>query len=350
MRCPNRWPVVIAAFLAFIALSCSTHPYKETNVEKGGEVYDSEFPDRPSSKQLEQISESVCTINCIGSYKIYPFEENERVLRDDINDQLLRTKMPASFFSDNSVRGSATVISNDGSKIAFLTCAHVVDFPDTIVAYYVDPKGHSTPYLRSVAVKMKQFNFVSPFPEDGSVDVVYVDAERDLAVVGRPIHTTLAQGIPPIGCGLGNASDLSWGSFVYVFSYPAGVKMVTNGIVSNPHKDQEGSFYIDAVLSQGSSGGIVLALRNGIPHFEIVGIVRVMPATVSYYLAPGDSAAATYEKYWPYKGDAFVRKRTDLEAGVTKCIPAESVRKSLEADKDQLARQGYDFTGFLNPK
>jgi hypothetical protein len=341
------WSIFLVTLVGVIAFSCSTQPYKETKVKEKEAGYSSEFPSRPTSKVLAQISESVCTINCIGSYRIYPFDESERVLRTDVNEQLLRNKMSSSFFSDNSVRGTATVISNTGGKIAFLTCAHVVDFPDTILVYHVAPDGRTTKYLRSVAVKTKQFNFISPFPEDGDVDVVYLDAERDIAVLGKTIQTEIARGIPPIRFGLGNASDLNWGSFVYVFSYPAGVKMVTDGIVSSPHKDQQGSFYIDAAVTQGSSGGIVLAIRNEIPHFEIVGVVRVVPATFSYYLAPSDSAAAEYEKYWPYKGDAFVRKRTDLELGVTKCISAETVRRSLQADKDRLATEGYDLTEFL---
>jgi hypothetical protein len=126
--------------------------------------------------------------------------------------------------------------------------------------------------------------------------------------------------------------------------------MLTNAIVSSPRKDAEGSFYIDAVLSQGSSGGIVLAIRDGIPNFETVGIVRVVPARFSYFLAPGDSAAEEYEQYIPYKGDVFVRKRTDLETGVTKCVSAESVRRSLERAKEQMAGRGYDCSGFLKPR
>lgn len=350
MRISNLLYVFIVAFSAMVTFSCSTQTYKESNPAKRDELYDSEFPKKPVSKELQQISESVCTINCIGSYKIFPLDENERVLRSELNEELLRKKSPTAFFADNSVRGTATVISNDGNKIAFITCAHVVDFPDTVIAYHVGPDGRATKYIRSVAVKKKQFNFISPFPEDGSVEIVYLDSETDIAVVGRSIQTELGRGFPPIRFGLGKAKELEWGTFVYVFSFPAGIKMLTNAIVSSPRKDAEGSFYIDAVLSQGSSGGFVLAIRDGIPNFETVGIVRVVPARFSYFLAPGDSAAEEYEQYIPYKGDVFVRKRTDLETGVTKCIPAESVRRSLERAKEQMARRGYDCSGFLKPK
>ena len=346
----RSWSILMVVAAGFFAFACSTKPIKETEVKEKESGYSSVFPDKPTSEALARISESVLTINCIGSYRIYPFGDSEQVLREDLNDESLRTKLSSSFFSDNSVRGTATVISNVGGKIAFLTCAHVVDFPDTVYAYHVGPDGRTTKYLRSVAIKMKQFNFISPFPEDGSVNVLYVDTEKDIALLGKSLETELARGIPPVRCRLGNALDLNWGSFVYVFSYPAGVKMLTDGIVSNPHKDAEGSFYIDAAVSQGSSGGIVLAIRDEIPHFEIVGIVRIMPARFSYYLAPSDSAAAEYEKYWPYEGDVFVRKRTDLEVGVTKCASADAVRRSLRSDQDKLAAEGYDLTEFLKQK
>ena len=332
---------------ALIVASCSTQTYRDTNVRPSGEPYNSEFPDRPSSKALEQISRSVCSINCIGSYRVYPFDENEHVLRSDVNEQLLQRNLPNTYFSDNSVQGTATVISNDGTKICFITCAHVVNLPDTVVAYHVGPNGRATKYVRSVAVKVKQFNFISPFPEDGSVEVVAIDSEKDIAILGKRLQSDFGKGVAPIPCSLGDAKELNWGTFVYVFSYPAGVRMVTRAIVSNPHKDTTGSFYIDAVLNQGSSGGVVLAIRGGIPNFEVVGIVRIVPARFSYFLAPEDSVALQYDRYTPFEGKTFVRKRTDIETGVTKCIPAEVVRAFLDQNKDQMARQGYDCSVFL---
>lgn len=335
--------VVLCALGAF---SCSAPAYKGLShtVE---EAYDSQFPDQPISKQLHQISESICTINCIGSYRVYPFDKGERLLRADVNEQILLKKSSSAFFSDNAVRGTATVIENDANKIAFLTCAHVVNFPDTAIAYHIGPDGRATKYISSVAVKVKQFNFISPFPEDGAVEIVFVDSGADIAVVGKSLHSQIAQGIPEIQCRLGFARELDWGTFLYVFGYPAGVKMLSSGIVSSPRKDAEGTFYIDAPISQGSSGGIVMAIHHGASDFQIVGIVRVVPAKFTYFLAPEDSVAAQYDPYASYKEDAYVRKRTDLEAGVTRCIPAETVRRSLERHRDQMLRSGYDCSDFL---
>jgi hypothetical protein len=219
-----------------------------------------------------------------------------------------------------------------------------------VFAFHAGPDGRPTKYIRSLAVKMKQFNFVSPFPEDGTVEIVYVDTLADIAVLGKSVQTQLARGIAPIRYRLGNARELNWGTFVYVFSYPAGIRMLTNAIVSSPRKDADGTFFIDASSNQGSSGGIVLAIRNGIPNFEVVGLVRVVPAKFSFYLAPGDSATEEYDPYSAYKGNAFVQKRTDLESGVTKCISAESVRKSIERHREQIVRRGYDCSEFLKQR
>jgi len=342
---------VLAILVAALMVgSCSTRTFKESKTSERDEAYDTEFPSRPDSKELQSISQSVCTITCIGSYKVFPFDDTERVVRSDVNDLLLQRKSASAYFSDNSVRGTATVITNDGTRIGFLTCAHVVEFPDTAIEFRTEPDGRATKYIRSVDVKMKQFNFISPFPEDGSVEIITLDREKDLAVVGKMLQTELGRGFPPIHYSLGHADELGWGTFVYVFSYPAGIKMVTSAIVSSPRKDAAGTFYIDGVLSPGTSGGIVLALRNGVPNFEIVGIVRVVPARITYFLAPGDSVAKEYDEHAPYTGSAFVRKRTDLETGVTKCIPAEVVRSFLEQHKEQMAKVGYDCSDFLKSK
>jgi hypothetical protein len=337
-------------FLAFLAFSCSSYIYERANPALVDGKYDSEFPYRASSEVLGQISESIRTINCIGTYKTYSFDELEKVVRSDVGAQLLQTKASTAFFSDKSVRGTATVIANDGSRIAFLTCAHVVDFPDTVVAYYPGPDGKPTPIIRTVSVKIKQFNFVSPMPEGGNVDTVFLDVNDDIAVLGTFLRTQNPQAIPELHFGLGKAKELEWGTFVYVFTFQAGIKMVTKAIVSSPRKEPDNSFYIDAVLSGGSSGGVALAIRDGIPNFEVVGLVRVVPARFSYYLAPKDTGEEPYDLDSPYTGDIFIQKRTDLEMGVTKCISAETIRKTLEEHKEAMLNQGYDCSRFLRSR
>ncbi|MCK7529466.1 MAG: hypothetical protein MZV64_73895 [Ignavibacteriales bacterium] len=53
--------------------------------------------------------------------------------------------------------------------------------------------------------------------------------------------------------------------------------MVTKAIVSNPSRDESGSFLVDAVVNNGMSGGLVLAIKDGVPNFEMVGMIQWVP-------------------------------------------------------------------------
>ena len=45
-------------------------------------------------------------------------------------------------------------------------------------------------------------------------------------------------------------------------------------------------FLVDAVFNRGYSGGIVLAIRDGVPNFELVGLVKSVPAEYEYVMKP----------------------------------------------------------------
>ena len=66
--------------------------------------------------------------------------------------------------------------------------------------------------------------------------------------------------------------------------FPMNYKMVSNAIVSSPNYDGKGGFLIDAVVNKGFSGGVVLAIKDGIPNFELVGIIRAVPEENEYLL------------------------------------------------------------------
>jgi hypothetical protein len=218
--------------------------------------------------------------------------------------------------------------------------------PDSVISFYRDPGRRPTKYVRSIAIKFKQFNFISPLPEEGSVDIIAYDASTDIAIVGKKVASQFALGIPAFQYRLGRAAELEWGTFTYVLSCPAGVKMVTPALASLSTRDPEVSFFVDAVLGSGSSGGIVLAIRDGIPNFELVGVVRVVQARFSNLLAPRDNDEEVYDGGVPYTGEMVVTRRADLEYGVTKCISVEAIRRFLERTMKHLVDEGYDLTKF----
>ena len=143
----------------------------------------------------------------------------------------------------------------------------------------------------------------------------------------------------------GAARELEWGSFVYLFGYPSGYKMVTKGIVSSPRKDRFDTFLIDAVFSRGFSGGIALAIRDGVPNFELVGMVKLVSARTSYVLVPEkDDGVVEYDPTVPYDGQIFVERKTEIEYGVTQAISVEMIRDFLESHRASLKAQGYDLS------
>jgi hypothetical protein len=148
----------------------------------------------------------------------------------------------------------------------------------------------------------------------------------------------------------GRAKELEWGTFVYLFGYPSGYRMITKGIVSSPNKSGQGSFIVDAVVSPGSSGAIVLAVRDGIPNFELVGIVKLIPAQSSFVLSPSKREGdEEYDPGEPYRGDVFVERKTEIQYGIAQAIPAEAIVDFIRKNQQQLQSQGYHLESLLQP-
>jgi hypothetical protein len=168
-------------------------------------------------------------------------------------------------------------------------------------------------------------------------------------VLGTELALPPAIPIPAFHFPLGSARELEWGAFIYLFGYPSGFKMVTKGIVSNPNKDKHGSFLIDAVFSRGFSGGICLAIRDGIPNFELVGVVKLVSAHTSYVVTPGkEYGSVEFDSSVPYTGNVYVERKTEIEYGITQAIPVERIKEFLEQNSALLSQQGYSVTGLLN--
>jgi hypothetical protein len=334
--------------VSLLLSACSSSVYRDVYPTLMDGHYDSEFPYRGCSKQLEEISETVQMLNCIAYYRTYPFAFSEQVTRDRISASLLKEKEPSSVYVNNTSAGTATVVYYNDRNIALLTCAHIVAFEDTIVSYYIGDDQRPTRFIKSIAVKEKQTNYVAVLPEGGEVDVLAIDRATDVALVGRRFLVE-----PPFAPRVfaypeGEARDLEWGTFVYLFGYPSGYKMVTKGIVSSPNKDKRGAFMVDAMFSRGFSGGIVLAIRDGIPNFELVGLIKLVSAHSSLVLTPVKEHNETvFDPSVPYKGEMYVERRTEVESGITLAVPVESIRDFIRSHADEIRSHGFRLTGFL---
>ena len=344
----NKYLLILIAFFYLTLSGCSSMVYKSAFPTLNDGKYDSEFPYKGSSEELERIGKSTERINCVAFYKTYVFNSGTHAKISDINEDFLEKNVDNIGYFNKTSSGTGTIIYSINNKIALLTCAHVVSFPDTIYGYFTDDKGKLTDYLESVSIRESQMNFVAGLPDAGNVEILVADKVRDLAILGHTYSSFQNVNFPVFPYPKGEAKQLEWGTFVYVFGYPINYKMVSKAIVSSPDMDGHGSFLIDAVVNRGFSGGIVLGIRDGIPNFELVGIIRAIPEETEYVLRPEKlKNNVQYSPLVPYKGDAYAVEKEDLKYGIAKVIPIEIIKEFINVSKEKLADLGYNSKYFF---
>lgn len=336
-----RVPILVFVFLT---VSCSS-TYREVPSGIIDGRYDSEFPYRRSSKQLEEIAETVKMLTAIAYYRTFTFGQDEHIRTSDLTTDFLEARVKEAVFVNKSLSGTATIIWVGERRVALLTCAHIVAFPDTDVIFHLGPDRHPTAFIKTLSVKERQMNFVGILPEGGELEILAMDRGADVAILGKQFVQSPSVPIPVFSYPAGRATELEWGSFVYLFGYPSGYRIVTKGLVSNPNRDKRGSFLMDAVFGGGFSGGIALAIRDGVPNFELVGMVKMVSARSSYILRPPhEEGAVEYDPTVPYSGEIFVERDTDIEYGVSQAVPVEAILDVLEANRTALVARGYFIT------
>jgi hypothetical protein len=342
MKRPLLGFVAVLVGAAIVVSSCSTSVPGNAPDQPGDGKYDSEFPHQRTSPFLERISESVKMLSTIAYYRTYVFDEAKRIRIADITPELLESKAGEATYVNRTLSGTATIIHYASRRVALLTCAHVVAFSDTLLSFHMGPDRRPTPYLKSVAIKERQTNFVGQLPEGGELQILAIDRGSDIAILGKMFESEPGIPLPVFPFKIGKARELEWGTFLYLYGYPVGHRVVTRGIVSNPNKDKKGAFLVDAVFGGGFSGGIALALRDGVPNFELVGMMKIVPARTSLILVPPrDDPSAEFDPTIPYTGDIFVERHTDIEYGVAQAIPAEALTEFLVTNREQLIARGY---------
>ncbi len=305
--------------------------------------YDSEFPYRNSSEQLEEISNNIRLINSIAFYTSYVFREESKLYRGQILNIDFKKNAIQEITFNKTASGTATIISNKQGSVVLLTVSHIVSFPDTIYSYFLNKDGSLSTYVQSISIKTKQTNYIPDFPGNGEVEIIAIDKSLDVALLGQQYQGTQASNLLPFKYQWGNSSELEWGSFIYVFGFPMNYKMISKGIVSNPTKDKN-TFLIDAVFNRGSSGGIVLAIRDGVPNFELVGLVKSVPAEYQLNVHPFSNInEIDFNPMIPYKGEIYVEREQILRTGITKVIGIEAVKDFILKNKDKILLKGYSI-------
>jgi hypothetical protein len=331
-------------FISLVYFSCSTS-YKNVFPTLNDGKYDTEFPYINASKQLEEISNTIQRINCIAFYNSFQLKEDSKIKKSDLTKDVIWKNLKQNIFYERTSSGTATILSKENGCVALLTAAHVVNFPDTIFTYFSDASGHYTDEVQSISIKQGQKNYIAGFPNGSEVNILLIDNDIDVALLGKRFDPSFSITLNVFNYKIGSAKELEWGSFVYFFGFPLNYKMISKGIVSNPSIDKKGDFLIDGVVNRGFSGGVVLAIRDGVPNFELVGIIQWMPEETVSILTPPKSLK-DYNELIPYSGDEFVDQLKQYKYGITRVISIEVIKDFIRKNKDYLSENGYHLENF----
>jgi hypothetical protein len=343
----NSFILIIVSSIVILFASCRQQTFQAVYPTLNDGRYDSEFPYRNCSSELDEISKTVKKLYCLVEYDQYSFKNTDLLTHSNLTGQNLKKKAVNKGFFTESVHGTATVIYNEDGNILVLTCAHVIDYPDTVFSYFLDEKGQKTQYIESLGIKKKQQNFIRDFPDQGLLEIIAMDKELDIAFLGNHFDSPMPD-IRVFSYPTGDSRQLEWGSFVYIIGFPAGYQMVTRGIVSNPNPGKNDEFIIDALFNTGISGGIVLAVRDGVPNFELVGIAKSVSAKYKNVLRPEkESHEESYNPNIPYHGDLYVKMEKDINYGITFTVSIGAIRKFCEKNRNEFIRNGFNLDSFF---
>ncbi len=351
MLIKRKYPVIYLILLWILLMmsgSCAKRIYQTAYPTLNDGEYDTEFPYRNCSRELKHIGDSVRMINAIAYYKSYVFDEKNHILRRDLTPQLIEKQAIENIFFNHATSGTATIILSENQHIVLLTCAHIVDFPDTVISYHTMSDGKPSMFVQSVAVKERQSIYVADLWKIPEVQVLKMDIDTDIAIVGAKLPAMEVQFIPVFNYPFGEAKKLQWGSFVYLLGFPRGYKVITRGIVSDPDRNKNGEFIVDALFNRGCSGGLVLAVKDGVPNFEFMGIAKSAAAEFEYVIRPSsDYDQSKFDLNFPYDGKLFVDYKAIINYGVTHVVSVEEIRQFFKKNYTELYDAGYDFTKFL---
>jgi len=323
----------LSLLLVTVNWSCSRQslPVAKPNYAADGR-YASGPPVREASTQLDKIAQSIYRLNVIAFYESYTFARSTHMTLENFKKGNADKFAASHTISNQSVLGTASVVYVDNEKAALLTCAHVVNFQDTLITYFPDSSG----IIRNIAIKLKQNSFVMGL-NNPNVKVIAIDDKHDIALLKATIQPEEDIRIMPFP--VGKSSELDWGAFVYVMGFPKGHKMVESGLVSKSKKD---SFFLtNAIFNRGISGGPVFAVRNGSQHLEWVGIASSSSVSGIFYLEPNVDKAEAYSKSEPYRGELLINKKKMINYGVTFSVPMEEIIRFVTGNKPMLEQQGF---------
>lgn len=333
--------ILTSLLIGFILLGCTSQRTVVHSGELANGRYDSEFPAASISESLDNISRSVKKLDCLAFYATYSFDADEQVRPEILTEEFILKNHSRKQISNESVSGTATVIYHQNDLVGLLTCAHVVDFPDTLYTWDEDVSG----VLSSVSILVKLQLFVVELPDGDPVELVAMDEKKDIALLSKRINPS-GSIVNVLQYPIGKTSLFEWGSVVYIVGYPLGNLMVTRALVSNPKKNSGGQFLTDALFNRGISGSPVFAIKDGVPNLEWVGMASATSAYDLTMLKPDKESENKPIFNNPYKGSLYLEKVKMINYGVTYSVSIEEIVTFIRQNNHKLERKGFVIEAF----
>lgn len=292
--------------------------------------YQTAFPIRDTSRQLERVIDSIRRIGVLGMYTTYRFAREDSITDADLALSHTLARARERYSSELPKAGTGTIIDVQPDGVTLITNNHVTSLPDTVVVYYPADVADAPRAVESISILAQRRDAVHGLPDSRSFRVIARDSIADLALIHVRVRTVdLVPPIRELTVPMGDASKLSWGSFVYVAGFPRGQRMVTRGIVSEPRRGPEDGFVLDGMFNRGISGGVILAVRGDTGELEWVGLATSAAAESDDRLSPGLREIPQENLLVPYDGPLYVRRTPRILYGITYPVTITTIRRFL---------------------
>jgi len=341
----HRHPALLV-FLSAAALEPACSPRYIATEDGPQAYYQTAYPKRDVSGQLEQVFRSVKRAQVTGFYDTYRFALADSITAEAVGQRGTYRRATERFSFDRTRVGTATIVSVSGGHATLVTDNHVTTLPDTIVVYHSergrsDPEDRPGRFVESVSIRTSSRYLVIGLPDNRPFTVQARDSAADVAVLDvRLPDGPLAEIVPVLTVPVGNPARLSLGSFVYVLGYPRGFQMVTRGIVSEPDRSRDHSFLLDGLFNRGISGGLILAVRGEGSALEWVGMARSAASEPVYSLLPEYRALAEEDLTVPYEGRLYLQRTARIDYGITFTVPVNVVQQVLRQAGVRISAPG----------
>jgi len=329
--------ISVSAIVLVLLSSCKQTEIITKDISVNAGYYYNGQSDKRIVHSVNEVLKSVNKLDVIAFYKTWHFNEDSLFTKSFITKSQANNPAFNINVTNESTSGTVTTIYSNNGLAGFITCAHILDYPDSVFTYYDD--NHSM--VKSLSVMVKHQIFISGINSGSPVEIVLKDTKKDLAFLKKEINPEDTNLIP-LNTNTGSTNKFEWGTEVYILGYPQGNLMLTKGNVSIDNNIDK-RFLSDANFNRGISGSPVFALNNNSNNFDWVGIASSASAKTFTYLRPEQKNSETVIAQNPYFGNNIIDEKILINYGITYSISMEEITIFIARNKSILREVGFDI-------